>query len=143
MGLVAFTAVKAQQSAPKSGDTNAEIKIDPDTSSTRKSPIFTAVEHEPEFPGGMQKFSKFLQNSIRYPAEAHDKNIQGKVFITFVVEKDGSLTDIKVVRGIGGGCDEEAVRVMKLSPKWNPGTQNSHTVRVFYTIPLSFTQTSR
>lgn len=144
IGLVAFTAVKAQQSAPKSGDPNSEIKIDaPVTSSEGKSPIFTAVEHEPEFPGGMEKFYKFLQYNIRYPAEAHDKNIQGKVFITFVVEKDGSLTDIKVVRGIGGGCDEEAVRVMKMSPKWNPGTQNNKTVRVFYTMPLSFTLASR
>jgi len=77
------------------------------------------------------------------PWEALKKNIQGKVFITFVVEKDGSLTDIKIVRGIGGGCDEEAVRVMKMSPKWNPGTQNNHTVRVFYTTPISFTLQSR
>ena len=105
--------------------------------------FFFVVVHEPEFPGGTKKFYKFLQNNIRYQAVAHEKRIQGKVFITFVVEKDGSLTDIKVVHGIGGGCDEESVRVMKMSPKWNPGTQNNHTVRVFYAVPISFTLQSR
>jgi protein TonB len=142
--LTAFAAAKAQQSAPKSGDPNVEIKIgEPDTSSVNNSKIFTAVEIIPSFPGGIEKFYKFLQYNIRYPGEAVTKNVQGKVFISFIVEKDGSLTDIKVVRAIGGGCDEEAVRVMKLSPNWNPGIQNNRPVRVAYTMPISFTLAGR
>lgn len=103
--------------------------------------IFTAVEQEPTFAGGIEAFYKFLQNNIRYPTKAFENKIQGKVFISFVVERDGSLTDIKVVRGIGGGCDEEAKRVISISPKWKPGIQNSKPVRVQYTMPISFTLT--
>lgn len=100
--------------------------------------IFTNVEVLPSFNGGMAAFAKFLQKNLRYPPVARDAGIQGRVFCQFVVEKDGSLTDIKVVRGIGGGCDEEAVRVLKASPKWNPGVQNGRNVRVSYTIPIFF-----
>lgn len=107
-----------------------------DLSSDHK--IFSAVDQAPSFPDDMGKFYKFLQNNVRYPADAAMKNVQGKVFLTFVVEKDGSLTDIRVLRGIGSGCDEEAVRVLKLSPKWNPGMQNNRPVRVQYTMPISF-----
>jgi protein TonB len=129
----------AQQSTPKSGDPNAEIKIDaPVTTSENNTQIFTAVEQEPSFPGGMEQFYRFLQTNIRYPAKAFENNVQGKVFLTFVVEKDGSLTDIKVVRGIGSGCDEEARRVFTISPKWKPGIQNGRPVRVQYTMPVSF-----
>ncbi|MBV8390030.1 MAG: energy transducer TonB [Mucilaginibacter sp.] len=149
IALAAFTLAKAQQSIPKSGnDPNADIKIDApvvesETSSAGNSKIFTAVEQEPSFPGGLEKFYKFLQSNIRYPAVAFEKKVQGKVFISFVVEKDGSLTDIKVVRGIGSGCDEEAVRVIGISPKWKPGIQNGRPVRVQYTMPISFTLVGR
>jgi protein TonB len=139
IGFIALTAVKAQQPAQKSGDSNSEIRIDaPDTSSGSNSKIFTAVEQAPSFPGGIEEFYKFLQTNIRYPAKAFENNVQGKVFLTFVVEKDGSLTDIKVVRGIGSGCDEEARRVFTISPKWKPGIQNGRPVRVQYTMPISF-----
>jgi protein TonB len=142
--LVAVTVAKAQQSAPKSGDPNVEIKTgEPDTSSVNNSKVFTAVEVIPSFPGGMEKFYEFLKDNIRYPAEAARKNVQGKVFLVFVIERDGSLSNIKVARAIGSGCDEEAVRVMKLSPKWNPGTVGNKPVRVAYTMPLSFTLAGR
>jgi len=129
------------------GDPNAEIKIDEPVGNsdvkqvTEEDPnkIFTAVEKEPGFVGGIEKFYKYLQNNIHYPAVAKENNVQGKVFVTFVVEKDGSLTDIKVVRGIGSGCDEEAMRVLKNSPRWTPGIQNGRPVRVQYTMPISFT----
>lgn len=101
--------------------------------------VFTEVEHEPSFPGGLDKFYKFLQQNIKYPAEARKKTVQGKVFITFVIEKDGSLSNMKVLRDPGYGCGAEAVRVMKLSPKWKPGIQNGHKVRVQYTMPINFT----
>ena len=129
------------------GDPNAEIKIDEPVGNsdvkqvTEEDPnqIFTAVEQEPSFAGGIDKFYKYLQNNIRYPAVAKENNVQGKVFVTFVVERDGSLTDIKVVRGIGSGCDEEAMRVLRNSPKWKAGIQNGRPVRVQYTMPISFT----
>lgn len=143
IGLAVFTSVKAQPSTQKSGE---PIVVSVDTtknSSVDKSPIFTAVEMEPSFPGGIEMFYRFLQANIKYPAKAFEDKIQGKVFISFVVEKDGSLTDIKVLRGIGGGCDEEAVRVMKTSPKWRPGIQNGRPVRVQYTMPISFTAIKR
>jgi len=101
--------------------------------------VFTEVEHVPNYPGGVDKFYKFLQENIKYPAEAKSKKIQGKVFVSFIVEKDGSLSGIKTIRDPGAGCGPEAVRVMKLSPKWNPGVQNGHKVRVQYTLPISFT----
>ncbi|UOE48939.1 TonB family protein [Mucilaginibacter sp. SMC90] len=101
--------------------------------------VFTSVEQVPEFKGGINAFGKFLMTNIRYPKEAHDKNIQGRVIATFVVEKDGALSDIKILRGIGYGCDEEALRVLKLSPEWKPGIQNGKPVRVQYSVPISFT----
>ncbi len=107
-----------------------------DTTETRK--VFTNVEVLPSFPGGLEAFGKFLGQNLRYPDVAKKVNIQGRVFCQFVVEKDGSLTNINVVRGIGGGCDEEAVRVLAISPKWMPGKQNGEVVRVSYTIPIFF-----
>ncbi|MDB5025571.1 MAG: energy transducer TonB [Mucilaginibacter sp.] len=129
------------------GDPNAEIKIDEPVGNsdvkqvTEEDPnkIFTAVEKEPNFPGGEAAFANYLGKNIHYPAIAKENNVQGKVFLSFVVERDGSLTDIRVVRGIGSGCDDEAVRVLKASPKWRPGIQNGRPVRVAYTIPISFT----
>ncbi len=97
-----------------------------------------SVEHFPEFPGGMEAFSKFLRKNLRYPHQAQEAEVGGKVFVSFIVEKDGQLTDIKIVRGIGHGCDEEAERVLSKSPQWKPGLQNSTPVRVLFTLPLSF-----
>jgi len=101
--------------------------------------VFTEVEQVPSFPGGLNKFYKFLQQNIKYPAEARQKKIQGKVFITFIIEKDGSFSNLRILRDPGYGCGAEALRVMKLSPKWNPGIQNGHKVRVQYTMPINFT----
>jgi len=100
--------------------------------------LFEKVEQVPTFPGAEAGFNKFLVQNIRYPKIARDNNVQGRVIIGFVVERDGTLTDIKVVRGIGGGCDEESLRVMSLSPKWNPGLNHGKPVRVQYSIPIAF-----
>ncbi|MBY0542357.1 MAG: TonB family protein [Sphingobacteriaceae bacterium] len=99
------------------------------------------VEVYPEFPGGMAAWAKFIQRNLRYPYMAQDANVQGKVYLSFVVEKDGSITDVSVLKGIGAGCDEEAMRVIKKSPKWKAGQQNNQTVRVRYTMPISYTLT--
>jgi len=103
-----------------------------------KAQAFLVVESMPEFPGGESALENFLKNNIFYPKAARENHIQGTVYITFVVEKDGSLSDIKVLRGIGGGCDEEALRVVKLMPKWNPGKQNGKAVKVQYTLAVKF-----
>jgi len=100
---------------------------------------WSSAESVPEFPGGLDAFGNFLSRNIRYPSAARKSHIQGRVIISFVVERNGTLHDIKVSRGIGGGCDEEAVRVIKLSPRWKPGVQNGRPVRVRYSVPLSFT----
>ncbi|WP_131536992.1 energy transducer TonB [Pedobacter nototheniae] len=99
----------------------------------------TGVDEYPEFAGGMNAWSKYIQRNLRYPYQAQEDNIQGKVFISFVVEKDGSITDVKVVRGIGYGCDEEAVKVIKKSPLWKAGKNKGMPVRVRYNMPINFT----
>ncbi len=96
------------------------------------------IEAFPEFPGGMAAWSKFMEKNLRYPYAAQDAGVSGKVYISFVVEKDGSITDVKVTRGIGYGCDDEAVRVIKKSPRWKPGIQNKQNVRVRYNMPINY-----
>ncbi|MBD3749873.1 MAG: TonB family protein [Sphingobacteriales bacterium] len=115
-----------------------EVVVKADNQKEQDNMVFTSVEVLPTFPGGIAAFSKFLQENLKYPALAKANGIEGRVFLNFVVEKDGSLSDIKVVRGIGSGCDEEAVRVLAISPKWNPGVQNGKKVRVSYIIPIFF-----
>lgn len=102
---------------------------------------FTAVEQSAMFPGGMGAFGRYLGNNIRYPQEAREKRLQGKVFVSFIVEKDGSLSDVRALRDIGGGLGDEAVRVIEKSPRWNPGVQNGNLVRQRVTTPVSFTLT--
>ncbi|HAH59299.1 MAG TPA: energy transducer TonB [Bacteroidales bacterium] len=101
--------------------------------------IFTVVEDQPSFPGGDEARIRFLQENIKYPQMARESGIQGTVYVTFVVEKNGAVTDVRVLRGIGGGCDEEAVRVIKAMPRWNPGKQRGKPVRVQFNMPIKFT----
>jgi periplasmic protein TonB len=100
--------------------------------------IFTVVEDQPSFPGGEEARIRFLQENLRYPQMAREAGIQGTVFVTFVVERDGSVTDVRVLRGIGGGCDEEAVRVVRNMPRWQPGRQRGQPVRVQFNMPIRF-----
>jgi periplasmic protein TonB len=129
------------------GDPNAEIVIaEPVGEAPKEVAIvednsikdFASVEVLPEFQGGEKAFGAFLSKNINYPPMARENNISGRVFVSFVVEKNGQLTDIKVLRGLGYGTDEEAVRVLKKSPAWKPGVQNGRPVRVQYTIPIFF-----
>ncbi|MCG8310823.1 MAG: energy transducer TonB [Cytophagales bacterium] len=100
--------------------------------------IFQVVEEMPSPRGGMRAFYKYLNENLKYPQKAARIGMQGRVFLSFVVETDGSLTDIKVLRGIGAGCDEESIRVMQNAPKWNPGKQRGNPVRVRYFFPIVF-----
>ena len=101
-------------------------------------PIFVVVESMPIFPCGMSELMKYFQKNLKYPALAKESGIQGIVFVTFVVEKDGSVTDVRVLRGIGGGCDEEAIRVVENMPNWIPGRQRNIPVRVSFNLPVKF-----
>ena len=100
--------------------------------------IFKVVEEMPEFPGGAAKMMEFIQKNIKYPMMARESDIQGRVFVNFVVEPDGSITNITVMRGIGGGCDEEALRVVQSMPNWKPGKQRGSAVRCSFTVPIIF-----
>jgi protein TonB len=100
--------------------------------------VYPVVEINPEYPGGEAAFGKFLQKNIRYPQIAKENGVQGKAYLQFIVERDGSLTDIKIIKSPGSGTGEEAARVLKMSPHWKPGVQNGNKVRVQYTIPVNF-----
>jgi protein TonB len=100
--------------------------------------VFLIVEENPSYPGGDEARLTFLRKNMKYPQMAKESGIQGQVFVGFVVERDGSITQVKILRGIGGGCDEEALRVAKMMPKWNPGKQRGKAVRVSYNMPIKF-----
>ncbi len=103
-----------------------------------KPQVYTYVEQMPTFPGGEDKLMEYLGNNLKYPSMARETNIQGKVFITFVVNDDGRISDVKVLRGIGAGCDEEAKRVVMSMPAWKPGKQNGRSVPVQFNLPIQF-----
>ena len=100
--------------------------------------IFTVVEEMPEFPGGMNELLKYLAKSIKYPVIAQENGISGRVVLSFVIEKDGTLTNIEVLQAPDRSLSEEAVRVLETSPKWEPGMQSNKAVRVKYTLPVDF-----
>lgn len=120
---------------PVNGITTISVVEEEDES---EEMIFTVVENDPEFPGGMDSLLAFIQRNIRYPEAAWNQKIEGKVYVTFTVETDGSITNIKVLRDIGGGCGQEAVRVVSMMPKWKPGTQRGKPVRVQFNLPIVF-----
>ena len=103
-----------------------------------ESEVYMIVDQMPEFPSGDKGLYQFIADNIKYPAEAKEEGIKGRVFVNFIVEPDGSVSDIRVLRGIGGGCDEEAVRVVKSMPRFKPGMQGGDAVRVSYTVPVNF-----
>jgi protein TonB len=100
--------------------------------------IFTIVEDQPEFPGGMSAFYAYIGERMKYPSQARRMGIEGRVYVEFIVDKDGSVTNVRAVKGIGAGCDEEAERVMKNVPKFKPGKQRGRSVRVKMVLPIYF-----
>ncbi len=125
------------------GDPDAELTVAPAGNGPKTAAVVeednqiyntAGIEVKPDFPGGMDKFYSYVGKNYRTPEE---EGLKGKVYVTFVVEKDGSLTDIKVLRDIGYGTGAEAIRVLKKCPKWNPGVQNGKPVRVLYSLPIT------
>lgn len=113
-------------------------KADQEKSTDDPEKIFTVVEKLPSFPGGQDEMIKFLIQNVNYPEEAKNKGLEGKVFVTFVVMADGTVKDVKILRGAGHGFDEEAFRVVKMMPKWNPGEQKGKPVNVVFNLPINF-----
>lgn len=117
---------------------SAVVELEIEEDETEEEEIYSLVETNPEFPGGMDSLIAFLSRNIAYPQEAIDNNVSGRVFLSFVVEKDGTITDIKILRDIGSGCGAEAVRVVKMMPKWKPGMMQGKPVRVQFALPINF-----
>ncbi|MGM9478251.1 energy transducer TonB [Pedobacter sp. GSP4] len=120
------------------GDGTGTAKDGAGTGEDKEIYIAEGVDEYPEFNGGAKAWSKYMERNLRYPYQAQEDGIQGKVFVSFVVEKDGSVTDVKVLRGLGFGCDEEAVKVIKKSPLWKPGKNRGVPVRVRYSMAINF-----
>ena len=114
------------------------VPVEVEEEEVQEQEIFQIVEEMPSFPGGEAKLMEYVAKNIKYPQIARETGIQGRVFVGFVVEPDGSISNVKLLRGIGGGCDEEAMRVIKSLPNWKPGKQRGKAVRVSYQIPVFF-----
>ncbi|MBP5328169.1 MAG: energy transducer TonB [Bacteroidales bacterium] len=116
----------------------AQVVIEDTVVNEVEEEIFVFVEDFPEFPNGEDNMYKYLGANIKYPKDALENGIQGTVVVKFVVEKDGTISNVKAIRKIGGGCDEEAVRVVKRMPRWKPGKQRGKPVRTEFTLPIQF-----
>ncbi|MBX2964556.1 MAG: energy transducer TonB [Cyclobacteriaceae bacterium] len=115
-----------------------EIVIAPVEEKEDVDQIFLVVEETATPKGGMSAFYKYVGDKMKYPAQARRMGVEGKVFVEFVINRDGSITDVKAIKGIGAGCDEEAVRVVQSAPPWNPGKQRGKPVRQRYVVPITF-----
>ena len=100
--------------------------------------IFTVVEQQPVFPGGMGAYQQYLRKNLQYPPAAKAARVSGKVFATFIIRSDGRLTDVQILKGLGYGCDEEAVRIVSAMPNWQPGQQSGRPVNVKYNVVIPF-----
>lgn len=137
--------ISCSQDASQTEDAKEEVvaPVSPEAKeapadSTAKEEVFMVAEQMPEYPGGMKEMLKFLQENVKYPENAMKNNVQGRVIVQFVVEKDGTPTEFKVVRAVDPDLDAEALRVLKTMPKWKPGMQKGEVVRVKYTVPVTF-----
>jgi protein TonB len=136
-GDIAATSAKKNTGSFGTGLENSEKKGGGGNGNASDKPV-TFAEVMPEFPGGMAALLAFIQKNLHYPAMAREEGVEGKVVIRFIVNTLGEIEGAKVERTIGGGCDKEALRVVNAMPKWKPGKQNGHNVKVYYTLPITF-----
>ena len=120
-------------------DTESDEDVEIEIEEEDDEEFFMVVENMPEFPGGDLGLMKYIQKNVKYPAIAKEYNITGKVYVSFIVDKKGSVTNVKIVRGVDKNLDEEEMRVVKSLPKYKPGKQRGKSVRVMFTIPINFT----
>lgn len=126
--VTAFDAIHEETVAEKAAESEKP----------EENEIHLNAEEQPMFPGGQSEMYRFINANIKYPGAAQRQNVSGRVFVKFVIEKDGSIGKVEVLKGIGFGCDEEAVRVIRSMPRWNPGRQNGKNVRVYYNMPIFY-----
>ena len=145
--MISFAFQSAERATPLSAETLTESVLKPVTgtqglqqrssgSQPADTTLFTSVEIAPMPVGGIEAFYKFVGKNFQYPKAAQEAQVEGMVLLQFIVEKDGSLTNINLLRDIGHGTGEEAIRMLKTAPKWKPGIQNGRTVRVQFTLPI-------
>ena len=135
--LVLPLIATAQNGTPEAGKLDTLTAID--TSNNDADKVYDYLEKMPEFPGGVQALYAFINANIKYPGKARRKNIEGVVYAKFIVREDGFVTDVIILRDIGGGCGKEVRRVLLKSPRWTPGLQYGKPAAVFYNLPVSFT----
>ena len=119
-------------------DEDTEFNFDSGEDKPKEDKVFAIVEEQPSFPGGDGKMMEYIQEHIKYPRKAREMGTTGTVYVQFIVNKDGSITNVEVLKGIGDGCDKEAKRVVRNMPKWDPGQQRGRSVRVSVKIPIRF-----
>lgn len=135
--------MKAKESTTDSGqkpaeEINAGMSEQPTSGQSLGSHFFNPLEAMPEFPGGFGALQYYLVSQLDYPENAQKAKIQGRVLLTFIIDEHGQPGEISIIRGIGGGCDEEAARVIGAMPSWKPATQEGKPVRVMFTLPVKF-----
>ena len=147
---VVINEVPDTQDTPDTFDPGTEPTDDPnppmppgtgefkESDEVEENKVFVVVETMPKFPGGDAALMSFIAQSIKYPVTAIERGLEGRVICSFVIDKDGTITDVEVLRGIDVSLDKEAVRVIGMMPKWSPGMQRDKTVRVKYTLPINF-----
>ncbi len=144
--ILPLCMIFALQATPVLGQHDVEV-ISPENTPVQQEEgeelVFTIVEEMPVYPGGEKEMFKFLAATVKYPEEAIENGVTGVVYVTFQVQKDGAITNARVLRGIGGGCDEEASRVVGLMPNWKPGYQRGKAVVVQYNLPIRFALTGK
>jgi len=123
-----------------SGTAMSQVGSKPDAKqpTADKNGVYQTVEEMPLFPGGQEALMNYVRTNLKYPEQAKTAKILGKVFVSFVVNAEGKVTDAKIIRGIGGGCDEEAQRITQSMPDWKPGRQNGKNVAVQFNLPILF-----
>ncbi|RYZ47000.1 MAG: energy transducer TonB [Sphingobacteriales bacterium] len=136
---VGFTALAQQRAKSPDAVVQSGSSQKVKDSTQQKAPDAAALQMLPEFPGGQPAIEQYIKANLKYPEQAKKDNIQGRVGVRFVINKDGSVGEAKVMKGIGGGCDEEALRLIKNMPKWNPGINNMGLpVKTVYALPITF-----
>lgn len=136
--------LKTVDVAPETTEGTGEVVFDEPVQEATAEPaedpnkVYMVVEQQPEFPGGVAAMMKFISQNLKYPSQARRMGTEGSVFVEFVVDQQGTITGAKVIKGIGSGCDEEAVRVVQKMPPWKPGKQNGKAVKVRFVLPLKF-----
>ncbi|WP_106136528.1 energy transducer TonB [Spirosoma oryzae] len=130
--FISFTSCSAPSLQPEPAPTQ-QVELAPNPND-----MFVTVERQPEFPAGYNALKAYIKRRQRYPAEAARTGISGRVFVSFVITETGQIQDVQVLKGLGYGCDEEAIRLVREMPRWKPGTQSNRIVQVKYNLPFTF-----